>query len=61
LNDATLRLTATTPPLPVDFPDDLRDAPLTGHPHIGRTIEHAAPVLITAVAAENAMLVNHSA
>ncbi len=52
LNDATISLTATTPPLPANFPENLRDAPLTEHPHIGRTIEHAAPVLICDVSEE---------
>jgi DNA-binding response OmpR family regulator len=50
-NDS-LVLTATTPPLPEDFPDEYRRAPLLDHPHIGKAIQTAEPVFIGDVRAE---------
>jgi signal transduction histidine kinase len=41
-----LRLEATTPPLPPQFPAELRNAPLADHPHISRAITSRMPVLI---------------
>jgi signal transduction histidine kinase/CheY-like chemotaxis protein len=47
-----LRLGATTPPLPSDFPDELRYSSLKDFPHIGRSIDSATPVYIQDVANE---------
>lgn len=41
LVDQHLHLWATTPPLPRDFPEELRFMPLAEHPHIGRAIMSA--------------------
>ena len=41
-----LALQATTPPLPPDFPDELRITPLKEHPHIGRSITACTPVYV---------------
>jgi signal transduction histidine kinase len=41
-----LRLGATTPPLPPDFPEALRRAPLGDHPHLGRAIASGSPLLV---------------
>ncbi len=41
-----LRLGATTPPLPPDFPDELRCAHLADHPHILETITTGTPLYV---------------
>jgi signal transduction histidine kinase/CheY-like chemotaxis protein len=41
-----LRLGATTPALPPDFPEALRLAAIADHPHIGRVLESGAPLLL---------------
>jgi signal transduction histidine kinase/CheY-like chemotaxis protein len=41
-----LRLGATTPALPPDFPEALRMAALGDHPHIGRAMATGAPILL---------------
>jgi len=46
LEDESLTLGATTPPLPADFPNDLRLAFLKDHPHIKRTITTKKPVYL---------------
>jgi len=51
LDHETLILGATTPPLPPQFPEELRYAHLADHPHIKQTVEKKAPVYL-----ENAML-----
>ena len=46
LQGHSLRLCATTPPLPEDFPEALRHAALADHPHIGQAISTRKPVLL---------------
>jgi len=46
LEDDSLRLWATTPPLPEQFPDELRIASLADHPHIQKAISLSAPVFV---------------
>lgn len=46
LENETLVLGATTPPLPPEFPDELRLASLSDHPHIRRAIFTKAPVYL---------------
>ncbi|MBA4313493.1 MAG: hypothetical protein C0417_12790, partial [Chlorobiaceae bacterium] len=46
LKGETLRLWATTPPLPPQFPEELRDAPLADHPHIRKAITTGMPVFL---------------
>ena len=46
LEEDTLSLGATTPPLPPDFPEEHRIAPLADHALIGRAITTGAPVLV---------------
>lgn len=46
LEDETLYLWATTPPLPPGFPEIYRQAPLEDHPHIQRAIRTGLPVLL---------------
>jgi two-component system cell cycle sensor histidine kinase/response regulator CckA len=41
-----LRLWATTPPLPPDFPDELRRVSLVDHPHLRTAILSGAPVFL---------------
>lgn len=41
-----LRLEATCPPLPPDFPEALRLAPLKDHPHIGKSIAEMKPLVL---------------
>ncbi|MEW6490121.1 MAG: GAF domain-containing protein, partial [Thermodesulfobacteriota bacterium] len=41
-----VRLYATAPPIPPDFPDSLRRAPLAEHPHIREAIVSREPVLL---------------
>lgn len=44
---ARLFLGATTPPLPPDFPGDLRLADLADHPHIHAAVERGTPVYLS--------------
>ena len=46
LEGETLRLYAATPPLPPKFPEELRLAPLTDHPHIRQAITTCLPVFL---------------
>lgn len=46
LDGETLRLWATTPPLPQNFPDELRNAPLADHPHIREAMTTGMPVFL---------------
>jgi len=46
LEENTLILGATTPPLPPQFPNELRLACLDDHPHIKNTISSKAPVYL---------------
>jgi signal transduction histidine kinase/CheY-like chemotaxis protein len=46
LNDEMLHLWATTPPLPPQFPEELRVAYLADHPHINKAISSGMPVLV---------------
>ncbi len=46
LEGETLRLGATTPPLPPEFPDRLRLAQLADHPHVARALADGSPVFI---------------
>jgi PAS domain S-box-containing protein len=41
-----LKLWATTPPLPPDFPEDLRLMPMDDHPHIKKSITTKRPVIL---------------
>jgi PAS domain S-box-containing protein len=41
-----LRLSATTPPLPPRFPDDLRLVALADHPHLREAVTSGAPVFL---------------
>jgi PAS domain S-box-containing protein len=43
---AGLRLSATTPPLPPQFPDDLRLIRLADHPHVSEAIASGEPVFL---------------
>jgi PAS domain S-box-containing protein len=46
LDSSTLKLEATYPPLPADFPEHLRNAPLTEHSHVQRTLVNKQPVVM---------------
>jgi len=46
LENESLYLGATTPPLPSQFPDELRLARLDDHPHIKKTIASKVPVYL---------------
>jgi putative nucleotidyltransferase with HDIG domain len=46
LEDETLILGATTPPLPPKFPDELRLARLNDHPHIKNAVSTRTPVYL---------------
>jgi len=46
LEDETLCLGATAPPLPPQFPDELRCAHLDDHPHIKESVSTKAPVYL---------------
>lgn len=46
LENEALYLGATTPPLPTQFPDELRVAQLNDHPHIKETLTTKAPVYL---------------
>jgi two-component system cell cycle sensor histidine kinase/response regulator CckA len=48
---AELRLSATTPPLPPDFPDDLRHVSLADHPHLREAVTSGEPVFLADTAA----------
>lgn len=52
LEDSTLVLGATAPPLSHDFPDEYRRAPLDDHPHIGRCLREGEPVWVSDTSAE---------
>lgn len=41
-----MRLGATTPPLPPDFPEEYRVIPLSEHPHIARANDSGGPVFL---------------
>lgn len=47
LEDEMLSLWATTPPLSPQFPDELRVAPLTNHPHIRKAISSGGAILVS--------------
>lgn len=53
LEGETLHLWATTPPLPPQFPDELRNAPLADHPHIHKVITTGLPVFLFDTAKAN--------
>lgn len=55
IENASLRLYNTTPPLPLDFPDILRLASLEAHPHIRAAISSSAPVFIANATTEEAL------
>jgi putative nucleotidyltransferase with HDIG domain len=46
IENGELYLGATTPPLPSQFPDELRLAKLSDHPHINNVVSTKAPVYI---------------
>jgi PAS domain S-box-containing protein len=46
LEGEMLRLKATTPPMPPQFPEELRIAPIADHPHIRQAITTRGPVII---------------
>ncbi|MBN1604181.1 MAG: GAF domain-containing protein [Chitinispirillaceae bacterium] len=46
LEEETLRLCATTPALPPQFPEELRKAPLADHPHIQKAFTTGQPVFL---------------
>jgi len=46
LDEEMLYLEATTPPLPPEFPEELRHAPLADHPHIQKAIGENDPVFL---------------
>ncbi len=45
-SDDTIRLSATTPPIPDGFPEELRKAPLCDHPHIKKALETRHSVIV---------------
>ncbi len=45
-DEKTIKLAATTPALPTDFPDELRIAHINNHPHIARSLATGRYVLI---------------
>lgn len=51
VENGILRLGATSPPLPPDFPEQFRHAPLTDHPHIQQAMTTAQTVVIPDAAA----------
>ncbi len=53
LEAETMRLWATTPPLPPDFPEELRLAPLADHPHFRQAITSGMPVFLNDSATAN--------
>lgn len=46
LKDSMLYLGATTPPLPVSFPEELRQANLSNHPHIREAVKSGQTVYL---------------
>lgn len=52
LEDGVLVLQATTPPIPPDFPDEYRRAPLDDHPHIARCLGTRDPEWVADAATE---------
>jgi PAS domain S-box-containing protein len=46
LEGETIRLWATTPPLPQQFPEELRNAPLADHTHIRKVITSGIPYFL---------------
>ena len=46
IEEDLMRLWATTPPLPPQFPEELRNAPLADHPHMGKAITSGDPVIV---------------
>ena len=46
MDGETLYLGATTPPLPAEFPEELRSANIRGHPHIHKAVETGQPVYL---------------
>jgi signal transduction histidine kinase len=52
LQGQELYLGATTPPLPPAFPEALRSAPLSEHPHIAESIAKGRPVVLADTATE---------
>ncbi len=46
LEENILYLQATTPPLPSDFPEEMRSAPLVDHPHIQKAFHSHKPLFI---------------
>jgi len=53
LDEVNLYLGATTPPLPNQFPEELRLAQIDDHPHIKKAITTKAPVYIPEVSRES--------
>jgi PAS domain S-box-containing protein len=51
LEGDAVRLYATAPPIPPDFPESLRRAPLAEHPHVRQAVVSRAPVLLPDAAA----------
>ena len=48
-----LKLEATSPPLPADFPDHFRIAPLSEHPHLNRALVNKQILVIEDIGAAN--------
>jgi len=48
-----LRLHATTPPLPPHFPDELRNAPVSDHPHLNMAITSGDPLYVRDIVKED--------
>jgi len=46
LHQDELHLGATTPPLPPEFPDEFRRAPLSDHPHLQRSLQSGETVFV---------------
>ncbi len=53
LEDEMLHLRATTPPLPLQYPDELRIAPLADHAHIRKAISSGKPVFVSDIMRAN--------
>jgi len=53
LDEGNLYLGATTPPLPYQFPEELRQAQIDDHPHIKKAITTKGPVYIQEVNRES--------
>jgi PAS domain S-box-containing protein len=51
LQEDNLYLGATTPPLPWDFPEAFRRAPLADHPHIRESVSTGRPIVLPDAAA----------